>query len=79
MTGNVYYSIEPKKWIEKHNKKKPKSDMSKIDPYPVSYDTFGKMAFSAKNGEKKTNVKNWGTTKRFNTCIYILILINYIF
>lgn len=41
--------------------------MSKIDPYPVSYDTFGKMAFSAKNGEKKTNVKNWGTTKRFNT------------
>lgn len=38
--------------------------MSEINPFPVSYDTFGKKLLSAKEGKDKSGVKYWGTTKR---------------
>lgn len=53
--------------MEKHNKKKPKVDMSKIDPFPVSFDTFGKKMENTKEGKDKTAVKHWGTEKRIRS------------
>jgi hypothetical protein len=41
--------------------------MSKIDPYPVDYDTFGKKFETTKAGKDKTGVKHWGTEKRIRS------------
>lgn len=68
MVSNTYYNIKPKEWIAKHTvkKEKIKEKPEPFHPYPVAYDTFGKKLLQTENKNKSSsNIKHWGTTKRF--------------
>ncbi|KRX08514.1 hypothetical protein PPERSA_12995 [Pseudocohnilembus persalinus] len=69
LVAGAYYKIPPKEWISKHTVKidKKKEKPEPFHPYPVSYNTFGKQLLKSegKNKNQSSNVKHWGTTKRF--------------